>query len=256
MTRFLLTSFGYPLFSLLLFVTGGKSGSDTAVNIDIKGTPKVISKTDADVRGILKVESDKSDSLSDKKSILKPHELPGETDQEVRSILKLGEKSGAKSESDSSRSTLKQELEQKLTLHLQQKDSPKIKGLLKMESYSESVQSVEEVKSVLKSDSSFDSNKPPEPKGILKKEGSFEQRTLGSTDVDKYVPQKPKEEPITEQGAVSDDSLDNLDSDDGILSHSPTPESDKNLESNGAPTRRSSRTKRRFNRDRTQEAER
>ena len=188
--------------------------------------------------------------LSDKKSILKSQGLPGETDQEVRSILKLDEKPGVKSEGDrASRSILKQELEQKLTLHLQKES--KVKGILKTES--ETVQATSEIKSVLKKDSSVDLNKPPEPKGILKKESSFEQR---SAESEKVLPQKPKEEAITELGAVSDDSLDNLDSDDGILSHSPTPESDKNLETKDAPVRRSSKTKRRFNRDRKLEAER
>ena len=184
----------------------------------------------------------------DKKVSSKSEVLPGEMDQEVRSILRLDKNTSAADESERpSRSFLKQELEQKLNLHLQKES--KVKGILK----SESVESASETKSVLEKESSSELNKVPEPKGILKKEGSFEQR---SSEPEKLVPEKPKEEAISEQGAVSDDSLDNLDSDEGLLSHSPTPESDKNLESKDAPHRRSSKTKRRFNRDRKLEAER
>lgn len=229
------------------------SGSDTTVDTAPKGILKdnILKSDDTDVKGILKMDTEKTELISDRKGILKSQQLPGETDQEVRSILKLDDKSQATDDSEKpSRSVLKQELEEKLTLHLQKES--KVKGILKTEG--ESVETTSEIKSVLKKEySSETSNKPPEPKSILKKEGSFEQR---SAEPEKVVPEKPKVEDIAEQGGVSDDSLDNLDSDDGILSHSPTPESDKTSDSKDAPVRRSSKSRRRFNRDRKLEAER
>ena len=199
------------------------------------------------------MDKDKTEFLSDRKDFRKSQNLENET-EEVRSILKLDETSTEKSEGvKATRNILKQQLEEKLTLHL--KGESKVKGLVKMDT--ESVRTTsEEVESVLIKESVIETNnKPPEPKGILKKEGSFEQRNI---DLDKVIAEIPKVEDISEQGGVSDDSLDNLDSDDNLLSHSPTPEDDRTVESKDhAPVRqRSSKSRRRFNRERKLEAER
>ena len=235
-----------------LFPGTSKSDSDSKIDTATKGVLKDNFKsTDTIVKGIQKMDNEKTELASDRKGLLKSQELPAETDEEVRSILKLDDTSSARSESEkSSRNTLKQQLEEKLTLHL--KGESKVKGLLKAAD-SDSVRTTSEITSVLKKESVIETNRAPEPKGILKKEGSFEQR---SGEPDKVVPEKPKVEDISEQGGLSDDSLDNLDSDDNILSHSPTPEDDKTVEPKDAPVRRSSKSRRRFNRDRKLEAER
>ena len=199
------------------------------------------------------MDKDKTEFLLDRKGFRKSQNLENES-EEVRSNLKLDETSTEKSEGvKATRNILKQQLEEKLTLHL--KGESKVKGLVKMDS--ESVRTTsEEVESVLIKESVIETNnKPPEPKGILKKEGSFEQRNI---DLDKVIAEIPKVEDISEQGGVSDDSLDNLDSDDNLLSHSPTPEDDRTAESKDhAPVRqRSSKSRRRFNRERKLEAER
>ena len=232
---------------MFLFLPGAtKCDSDSKTDI----TSKTVQKENAEPKIVKKFDKDKTDFLTDKKSFRKSQELEKES-EEVRSILKLDETSNEKSEGiKATRNVLKQQLEEKLTLHL--KGESKIKGLVKMDS--ESVRTTSEVESVIQAETVIEtSNKPPEPKGILKKEGSFEQRNI---DLDKVIAEIPKVPDISEQGGVSDDSLDNLDSDDNILSHSPTPEDDRNAESKDGLVRRTSKSRRRFNRERKLEAER
>lgn len=118
---------------------------------------------------------------------------------------------------------------------------------------SDSVPTVSDINKALKKEPSIES-KGGEVKGILKKEGSFETRKM---EVDKTTIQSYEHvvESVVEReehyGDGVESSGDNLDSDEGLLDSS---EGTKG--SGDAPVKRSSKTKRRFNRDRKMEQER
>lgn len=149
----------------------------------------------------------------------------------------------------SKKSVLKSQLEEKLSL-LHKGPLGALKPL------SDVVPTISDINKALQKDTTTENaSKTGEVKGILKKEGSFETRKM---DVDKSAIQNYSKviESVTETEDKSGDSVessgDNLDSDEGIL--------DSAEGSSGAAgdtvAKRSSKTKRRFNRDRKMEQER
>lgn len=147
------------------------------------------------------------------------------------------------------RNVLKSQLEEKLSLlH---------KGPLGLgKPHSDAVPTISDINKALKKEPSIESpSKPGEVKGILKKEGSFETRKM---EVDKSAIQnysKVVESVVENEEQVGDgveSSGDNLDSDEGLLDSTEAGGGD----TSDKPVKRSSKTKRRFNRDRKMEQER